>query len=145
MHPLLDRQLQRAFGADRPAGLEKLLAAVDAAYADFDGERQMLERSMMMANEELLTVNGRLQTDLHRRELAEAALRHAATHDELTGLANRSLLLERLNQRLHSDSARTNRRRRVRCCLSTWTALNSSMTASAMSPVIGCSWRFPAV
>ncbi|BCA78992.1 EAL domain-containing protein [Desulfuromonas sp. AOP6] len=39
--------------------------------------------------------------DITERKLYEEKLKHLATHDELTGLANRPLLLDRLEQSLH--------------------------------------------
>ena len=38
------------------------------------------------------------QTDITQRRMAEAQLRHDATHDALTGLANRALLVDRLTR-----------------------------------------------
>jgi diguanylate cyclase (GGDEF)-like protein/PAS domain S-box-containing protein len=40
-------------------------------------------------------------TDITERKYHEEQLRHLATHDELTGLANRTLLLDRLEQTMH--------------------------------------------
>lgn len=40
------------------------------------------------------------QTDITERKTVEAQLRHKALHDELTGLANRTLLQERIQQRI---------------------------------------------
>jgi len=37
-------------------------------------------------------------SDIHERKQVEQKLQHAATHDELTGLANRSMLMDRLTQ-----------------------------------------------
>ena len=36
-----------------PAPLQAFLAAVDAAYADFDSDRAMLERSLELSSKEL--------------------------------------------------------------------------------------------
>jgi diguanylate cyclase (GGDEF)-like protein len=41
--------------------------------------------------------NRRLQVEIKRREQLEQIMKHMATHDELTGLANRVLLKDRLN------------------------------------------------
>jgi hypothetical protein len=47
MHRLLRRQLRKYFGEDEvPAALQPFVAAIDAAYADFDSDRTMLERSL---------------------------------------------------------------------------------------------------
>ena len=47
MHRLLRRQLRKHLGVEDevPAALQAFVAAVDAAYADFDSDRAMLERS----------------------------------------------------------------------------------------------------
>ena len=41
--------------------------------------------------------NRRLQAEIKRRKLLEEKMKHMATHDELTGLANRVLLKDRIN------------------------------------------------
>ena len=42
-----------------------------------------------------------VKEDITERKVYEEQLRHLATHDELTGLANRTLLLDRLEQAIH--------------------------------------------
>ena len=52
----------------------------------------------------------KLTRDLTERKLAEDRIQHAATHDELTGLPNRALLLDRLGmaiERAKRSSDRT--------------------------------------
>ena len=44
------------------------------------------------------------QTDITERKLAEQKLQHSALHDDLTGLANRPLFMDRLNHRLERAS-----------------------------------------
>jgi PAS domain S-box-containing protein len=56
MHRLLRRQLRKHLGIEGevPAALQPFVAAVDAAYADFDSDRAMLERSLELSVSELL-------------------------------------------------------------------------------------------
>jgi signal transduction histidine kinase/DNA-binding response OmpR family regulator/PAS domain-containing protein len=55
MHRLLRRQLRKHLGVEDevPAALKSFVAAVDAAYADFDSDRAMLERSLELSSKEL--------------------------------------------------------------------------------------------
>lgn len=55
MHRLLRRQLRKHLGIEDevPAPLQPFVAAVDAAYADFDSDRAMLERSQELSLKEL--------------------------------------------------------------------------------------------
>ena len=65
MHKLLQRQLQQFFGADSvPAELAPFLAAVSEAYAAADQERTLLERSLGITSQALLTRNKQLQREL---------------------------------------------------------------------------------
>ena len=62
MHSLLRRQLKRFFPDNNlPADLQPLLDAVDQAYAQFDGDRAMLERSLDLSSQELLQANSELR------------------------------------------------------------------------------------
>jgi PAS domain S-box-containing protein len=56
MHRLLRRQLRKHLGVEEevPAALQRFVAAVDAAYADFDSDRAMLEHSLELSSKELL-------------------------------------------------------------------------------------------
>ena len=55
MHRLLRRQLKKHLGFEDEvaAELQRFLAAVDAAYGDFDSDRAMLERSLEISSKEL--------------------------------------------------------------------------------------------
>jgi PAS domain S-box-containing protein len=55
MHRLLRRQLRKQLGVEDkvPAELQPFIAAVDAAYADFDSDRALLERSQELSSKEL--------------------------------------------------------------------------------------------
>lgn len=59
---LLKRQLKRFFGTDFviPAEWQKFIAAVDGAYADFEVDRELTERSTELSSRELLEANSDL-------------------------------------------------------------------------------------
>src|SRR5919106_2064622 len=72
MHRLLRRQLRKHLGVEDevPAALKSFVAAVDAAYADFDGDRAMLERSLELSSQELS--DARDAATAARRRLTDA-------------------------------------------------------------------------
>ena len=72
MHRLLRRQLKKHLGIEDevPAALQPFLAAVDAAYADFDSDRAMLERSLELSSKELADAHGEAMQV--RRRLTDA-------------------------------------------------------------------------
>ncbi len=62
MHNLLRRQLRRYLGVGEPPDeLADLLAAIDGAYSESDSDREMVERSLELASEELMERNASLQ------------------------------------------------------------------------------------
>ena len=72
MHRLLRRQLRKHLGVEDevPAALKAFVAAVDAAYADFDSDRALLERSLELSSRELS--DARDQAGAARRQLTDA-------------------------------------------------------------------------
>jgi hypothetical protein len=65
---LLKRQLSRCFGMDFriPAEWTDFIACVAGAYADFENDRELIERSMELSSQELLEANSNL---LQSREM----------------------------------------------------------------------------
>jgi PAS domain S-box-containing protein len=72
MHRLLRRQLKKHLGIenDVPDALKPFIAAVDAAYADLDSDRALLERSLELSSKELS--DARDEATAARRRLTEA-------------------------------------------------------------------------
>src|SRR3954464_8397740 len=59
------------------AGLEPLFQQVDASYEQHDRDLTLLQRSLALTSEELLTANERLQRELASRSRALETLRQA--------------------------------------------------------------------
>jgi two-component system, NtrC family, sensor kinase len=77
MHKLLERQVRKLGPVVAPPGFEQFLAAVDAAYQQADRDREMVERSLELASQELLERNRQLREDLERRKQLEIELSQA--------------------------------------------------------------------
>lgn len=84
LHRLLRRQLQRASRSDDSLDVDILVRQVSEAYAEADRERRRNDRAALLMCEEM--------------DALHEALRERALHDPLTGLANRTLLRERLQE-----------------------------------------------
>ncbi len=63
MHNLLKRQLKRHFGDEFriPAEMQAFLNGVNEAYREFDADREMLERSLELSSQEMLTANSEMR------------------------------------------------------------------------------------
>jgi PAS domain S-box-containing protein len=81
MHPLLERQVGRSFGADRPAGSawDNLCAMIESAYTEADDQRQMVQRSLAILSDELHSRNRELSGQL--QAVAEQARVLENLHD----------------------------------------------------------------
>ena len=77
MHPLLTRQLRKAFGGQVPPELEIFVRMIDEAYAAADEDRRQLERSLHLASDELYERNRRLELQLEERKRLQVELQHA--------------------------------------------------------------------
>ena len=63
MHSLLKRQLRRFFGDpfSTPEEWRGFVDAVNAAYQEFDADREMLERALDLSSQELLQANSEMR------------------------------------------------------------------------------------
>jgi signal transduction histidine kinase len=61
MHPLLQRQLKKFFGADCPEELELFVGAVEASYVAFEDDAKILHRAMELSSQELTQANSEVR------------------------------------------------------------------------------------
>ncbi len=111
MHRLLMRQIRRFFGEveELPPAMRPLFEAVDAYYHQADNDREMIERSLEIASQEMLEQNRVLTSELEARRAAESHVVTLSNFDALTGLANRSLFVDRLDQAIASALRKTHK------------------------------------
>lgn len=82
MHPLLRRQLQRAYDGQEPPddpAFRKLLDLIEAAYAQADSEHELVGRSLRQVSDELLERNRQLTEELANLTEYEQALANSRT------------------------------------------------------------------
>jgi diguanylate cyclase (GGDEF)-like protein len=84
--------------ADLGRAFDTMLATVAAREAALRAAQEDLERRVAARTDELELANGRLVREIDERRRAETLLQHQAQFDSLTGLPNRVLAMERLNQ-----------------------------------------------
>ncbi|MBE9030976.1 EAL domain-containing protein [filamentous cyanobacterium LEGE 11480] len=90
--------------------LQTMLALQQQAETQVLQLNQELEQRVLERTSQLQAANHRLQQEMQERQQAQAEVLHLAMYDPLTGLANRTRLLECLNQVLtprQTDSAPT--------------------------------------
>ena len=63
-----------------------------------------LENKVKERTSELVDINLNLEKVIEKKERAEESLQYLAYHDELTGLPNKSLLVDRINQSIKTSS-----------------------------------------
>lgn len=65
---------------------------------ELEYNKQDLERKVIERTQELVEINQSLEKVIDKKEQAEQDLQYLAYHDELTGLPNKNLLVDRINQ-----------------------------------------------
>jgi diguanylate cyclase (GGDEF)-like protein len=63
-----------------------------------------LENKVKERTKELVDINLHLENALDKKEVAEQSLQYLAYHDELTGLPNKNLLVDRINQSIKTSA-----------------------------------------
>lgn len=109
MHRTLARQLRKLdlTPADLPSleSWRDFVTQVADIYQSNDDERRMAERAMEISSKEMRTLmdklaerNSLLQREIEKHADTSQKLKYAATHDALTGLPSRSVMLEELGR-----------------------------------------------
>lgn len=109
MHKTLARQLRKLglTSSDLPSleSWRDFVTQVADIYQSNDDERRMAERAMEISSKEMRTLmdklaerNTRLQSEIEKHADTSQKLKYAATHDALTGLPSRSVMLEELGR-----------------------------------------------
>ncbi|MEE9336759.1 MAG: EAL domain-containing protein [Methylococcaceae bacterium] len=70
----------------------------EKAQSELEESKINLEGKIKKRTKDLIDINSHLENALVEKEQAEQSLQYLAYHDELTGLPNRNLLVDRINQ-----------------------------------------------
>ena len=76
----------------------------EEAQLQLEHSKQDLENKVNERTKELVDMNLHLENVIDKKELAEKSLHYLAYHDELTGLPNKNLLVDRINQSIKTSS-----------------------------------------
>ena len=71
---------------------------------ELEHNKQDLEKKVKERTQELVDINMSLEKVIDKKEQAEQDLQYLAYHDELTGLPNKNLLVDRINQSIKTAS-----------------------------------------
>lgn len=71
---------------------------------ELEKSKHELEVKVEERTKDLVDINNSLEKVIEKKELAEQSLQYMAYHDELTGLPNRNLLVDRIGQSIKSSS-----------------------------------------
>lgn len=80
------------------------IGAREEAQFELEHSKQNLEIKVTERTQELVDINFHLKNVIYDKEEAEKSLQHLAHHDELTGLPNKNLLVDRIDQSIKTSS-----------------------------------------
>jgi len=76
----------------------------EQAQIELEKNKHQLEMKVEERTKDLVDINTSLENVLFKKEQAEYELQHLAYHDELTGLPNKNLLVDRIKQSIKTSS-----------------------------------------
>ncbi|MCG6937134.1 MAG: EAL domain-containing protein [Gammaproteobacteria bacterium] len=71
---------------------------------ELEDNKRQLEKKVEERTRDLMVINSNLEKVIDKKEKAEQSLQYLAYHDELTGLPNRNLLIDRINHSIEAAS-----------------------------------------
>ena len=74
------------------------------AQIELEKSKRDLEMKVAARTKDLVEINANLEKVIEKKEEAESSLQYLAYHDELTGLPNRNLLIDRIAQSIKTSS-----------------------------------------
>lgn len=89
--------------------LNSEIAVREEVQFELEQNKHALENKVNERTKELIDINLDLSKVIEKKEVAEQSLQYLAYHDELTGLPNKNLLVDRINQSI-KISARDNQK-----------------------------------
>jgi diguanylate cyclase (GGDEF)-like protein len=84
--------------------LNEEVAIREKVQVELEKHKYVLEETVKDRTSELEDINVSLEKVIEKKELAEESLQYLAYHDELTGLPNRNLLVDRVGQSIKTSS-----------------------------------------
>ena len=83
---------------------ENVQLELEIKKSDLEENKSELENKVTERTKELSSINSDLENVISEKEQAEKSLQYLAYHDELTGLPNKNLLVDRINQSIKTSS-----------------------------------------
>jgi len=76
----------------------------ESVQKELENSKNDLENKVKERTQELIKINKNLEKVISKKEKAEQSLQYLAYHDELTGLPNKNLLVDRIKQSIKTSS-----------------------------------------
>jgi len=84
--------------------LNQEIISRESVQKELENSKNELEHKVKERTQELININKSLEKVISKKEKAEQSLQYLAYHDELTGLPNKNLLVDRIKQSIKTSS-----------------------------------------